>query len=261
MTGGVNTTHIQETSDGCFLYHDQYIYRYDNRDNSITVLCSKPNCLHDKETDPKKQIECNAFLDGMIPGGTVTLMLYNENLYICYEELYSKGGKYPSAICRMAGDGSAKEVIYEHSNMLVPMQHRGYIYFVAVGYSADTDNISGSTAIKRVDITSQRAKEEVIYQADFMVNGGGFLMGYGNHIYCCLSHYGSTEDSFIKLFDYDINRETCTESPFVSKQPYVFQSRLIGADDAALMENDSEGHFKLYSAALDGSDLKVIKED
>ena len=50
----IGTAKIQETADGCYLYHQGFVYHYENQSQKIEPLCCKLNCLHDREKDPEK---------------------------------------------------------------------------------------------------------------------------------------------------------------------------------------------------------------
>ncbi len=39
-----------------------YLYYVDKETMEYTPLCNKPNCLHQKETDPMKVTNCNAMV-------------------------------------------------------------------------------------------------------------------------------------------------------------------------------------------------------
>ena len=52
------TSLIQETDSGCYLYHDRFIYYLDREAETITPLCTKANCLHDRENDTEKRALC-----------------------------------------------------------------------------------------------------------------------------------------------------------------------------------------------------------
>ena len=36
----------------------------DKKTGETTIMCNKPNCLHDKEQDPNRKMECNAYFPG-----------------------------------------------------------------------------------------------------------------------------------------------------------------------------------------------------
>ena len=129
---------IQDHENGCYFYHDGFLYSLDVNEKTIQPVCSKANCLHDRESDPERRKACHAFVSDQDPD-VVSVMLYQDQLFVCIDRLFSrktfgtvdKLSFGHSSIIRIASDGSSRELFYENEDIQIDitMLHRGYIYF------------------------------------------------------------------------------------------------------------------------------------
>ena len=253
------TAYLQEYEGGCYVHHDGFIYVYDRKSGSIAPLCSKPNCLHDKETDGIKRRECNAYLDNKASGGSVSVMLYKEYLYVFYDSSDATIETHsPDTLVRMNCDGSSKDILYKVNGAELAMIHRRFLYYYSQSYQADEETgIKGVACILRLDIESGNAKPEVIFTAPEEVNGYGFLRGYGSHIYFTLNY--RNRESYPCLYVYDIkSKEVMEMKESMSGRPAWFQKKLYMRP----FEYQEDYHYEtpLYRMAWDGSQKETIIE-
>ena len=171
---------IQETDTGCFFFHDGFIYRFDREKGTILPLCSKANCLHDAETDKEKRKECHACVDSLLDPDTLTLMLYENNLYAGYvtETL-------PVRFVKIACDGSSKDVIYEESGIEVPILHRGYIYYLSHKYKVEDGAIAAANGygLFRINVEEKNPKPEQLYVPPTGISSFTAIKAYGKYVY------------------------------------------------------------------------------
>ena len=74
---------LAESKD-CYYYvnsENSFLYVIDKKTRKCMPLCNKTNCLHDKETSPKK---CNAY----ISSSSGQVIYYDDNLYYTSERIY-----------------------------------------------------------------------------------------------------------------------------------------------------------------------------
>ena len=183
---------IQEYDGGCYLYHDHFVYVYEHKSGRILPLCSKPNCLHDKETEPGKISDCNAFLEGINETAEVSvrIFLYKNDLYCIFPDaVHPSNADFADihSIYRIASDGSSQELVAQTDSMEIPLVHRGYLYYYGETYHIDekTEDIIWSWSLFRMDLVNSAHKvEELLNAADLgkdhtiMVN----LKAYGNYV-------------------------------------------------------------------------------
>ena len=173
---------LQNSSVGCILYHDRFLYQFDQKNHIIMPLCSQPNCLHDQETDPEKLEQCRAYLGEAMNEAYLSVQLYNKNVYVFFEKAIDSG-RY-ACLYRVSEDGSNKELIFKQLDMSVdlPIIHRGYLYFHGQSYSVDSSGISSGSGIFRVNVNDRTAKLESVKQSEANT-GYGFMNAYGKYVY------------------------------------------------------------------------------
>ena len=215
---------IQETEDGCVFVHQQFVYRFDIKQKKITPLCSKINCLHDEETDDEKKKNCNAYLENMITGAEVQLMLYKDHVFASYLGTDWSKMKYPTTIMRLSLDGSSREVFNEQSSMQRCMLHRGYIYYLTPLFTAGPDQIASSYPVLRISAEKAFSKPELIFQMDEHVIGAGNIFGFGNYV---VFYYHISEESHF-LFLFDQTTEEIVKVEYPRSWPAWFNEHIYG---------------------------------
>ena len=73
---GSNTL-FTETEDGYYYFVVHYLCYTDKETMQSTVLCGRPDCLHQNETNPERTLDCNAYFSG-----AQFLQYYDGNLYV-----------------------------------------------------------------------------------------------------------------------------------------------------------------------------------
>ena len=199
---------IQETENGCVFMLKDFLYIYENKTDSILPLCSKANCLHDKEKDPEKLKECSAHVDAMVtnmtkPYSDITLMYYKDWIYICYP-VSADAKDSQDGMCRVyrvSMDGSSKDLVYQQKNMQYPLLHRGYLYYYTYDFAVAESGLYSRIALLRINVEDTSPKPEVIRQSDSDIRSHGELTAYGNYVYFSFTDEVSDRD---RVFCYNI---------------------------------------------------------
>lgn len=230
---------VQEDEGGCYFYHDHYVYRYDSSSGTVVPLCSKVNCLHDHETDDQKKMECNAYIDHLLDGGgelLLTVMLYKDNIYLCYQRDDSKPDfRLPFSIFRFARDGSSKEEIYRHSSIDLPVLHRGYVYFYCKEYTVEHDGkIKSDGKLLRINIEEKNIREELLVNVK-EDTGLDMIRAYGNYVYFQWTQEGREFNS--PRFVYDIRTGKIQETEFTYEQFTSYQGIIYEIPFESVLED------------------------
>ena len=218
-----------ETPYGYYALVGDYLGYLDENMDNLTLVCSKPDCLHNQE-EKENVIDCNAFAGGAVAiqyhegkiytGGDFTsaFVFYGDDI-LCYEKRYESGQSNPkSVIIRFPVESPEKEkIIYENSDFAEAninnfMVYEDYCYFRLDESGAETDDGTGWIAHgMKIDLKTNEVKK------------------------CC---------------------------EFANRGFLVGKDRLICRQ---LLEYDTElwtGSYKYYECTLDGEKLREItKED
>ena len=204
-------THTMTESEDSYYYIDRttfYAHVIDKESMLDTVLCAKPNCLHDQRsiTSVQQAKECNGYVEYEGLGG---IFYYNGHLYTVER---SKGYKveFP-VLTQLSLDGTSQKVIWEFENFNPPdvsgsviryVFHRGVLYFifnVDAGEEAPDSLYAYDTTTKKCSLLceSDRAMKE--------------LRVVGNALY--IRQNVSGESSETDLLCYDITTKTTSVIP------------------------------------------------
>lgn len=261
---------FQKGKDGYYLLWNNHIYFYDEESQMIVPLCSKPDCLHDKETDQTKREACYAYASTDTGNG---LAYCNENLYYIDSDYYTSSTSRPT-LYRFAPDGSSKEKLYEWKDKAnIPSQwlvHRDVLYYTVQSYYTEDDNINEYLAFYALPLTGKdKLKPKQIYipeeeGVDIVILGNP--TAYGNYVYFTTVGNYVYEDkkgnSSTKTFVYNIQTEEIDEITVPGQTEAhsiggvnFWQDKIIFALFDQLKDYSGEGTY--YIADLDGSDPEI----
>ena len=186
MTPNVIYPKIQEIEEGCIFVHNDFLYTY-RQGGAIIPLCSKANCLHDEEKDPEKKRECNACLDYAFYDengrfAPISLMLYKDDLYICYDRLDNDPENRKTCVVKVSTDGSSKEMIWRTVDMAFPLIHRGTLFYYSSVFVTSEEGIAAKTCFNRIDLEKKIMTEEEIYY-DGLQHGCLPLRALGDYVW------------------------------------------------------------------------------
>ena len=145
------------------------------------VLCNRPDCKHDQETDEEKREECNAYFPAsMVPYYSGDMLYFYQPKKQSSEDRENGSLDFAFELVKMKPDGTERQVLSEQTgNPSFGFMHRGYYYYQSDLYTADGK--SQQSGIYRVAL-QKNAKPELLYQAEnpFQITG---ITVYGNGLY------------------------------------------------------------------------------
>ncbi len=132
-----------DSQGSIYFVNGYFLYKYDAETGEAAPLCSRPNCLHDQETDPEKIIKCHAFFDFW--GKDANIYYENGSIYLVYlSEALARNKTKPednplgTRLVRIAADGGSRETVRVIDNMVPYVRlHRGNCYYEIYWYEED----------------------------------------------------------------------------------------------------------------------------
>lgn len=227
--------HMAEVEDGYYFMNGSFLFYADKSTMDPIPVCNRPNCLHDKETDPSKIYLCNAFLS--IPTPTRSfLTIYHNSLYALSSLNVATGDSQPELI-KISSDGSKRqtEFILPPETYAIAM-HRGFLYYV------EMDETNGKTTLRRHKLGKAKDQSELIYASDIL--GGNILdiIAFGNNLY--FRESGNLDDTYIaRIIRFDL---------LLGKSSQIFR-----ADATSLCGMPRIVNNKLYCEIWNGPEAKI----
>lgn len=274
MDGSGSIIDIQSSPEGEYLYRDSFIYYYNESTGDLNPLCSKANCLHDKETDADKIKECNAYAD--MEYNTYKAISYYDGSIYFYEDETEK-------LYRVSGDGRKKEMVLslpERTLMESWCIHRGYFYYYIRDYITTSDgNVVSRANIKRLKPGNNMndKKAEIVFQTDETVSVADVILfiPYKDRIYFSIYAYdataeydGSDDMVDIMLFCYDINKKTINRIEVDETEQYgkyTFIANILPFGDRLLLQlfdftklSERDYKFPVYITDMDFQNVEVF---
>lgn len=263
---------------GYYFLYDHFIYFLDEETETIVPLCNRPDCLHDKETSKDKKEQCNAYADNYMEGHSGIAYCNGSVYYLANGTLDTN-----TVLYRLAEDGSEKEQIFqweeEDKNIMQWIVHRDIFYYVSQRYITEDGTIRVEYKMNSLPLTgSGTAQSRDFFTADpdIEVLSCGNIRAYGNYLYFTITGMWIDEETgegdpdayYIDTFVYDISNdetrvlraEDFPETPSVPGVTF-WQDRLLFSLTGADSSPQYSEPVAWYTAALDGSDLKLFRDD
>ncbi len=274
QSGSTDHETVQEGEDGWYILKDGFVYYYSDRVGIVAPLCSKVNCLHDREKDPERRQQCAAYAGSVM--GDNSIQYYAGDIYLFTERSEEGDSGMVDVIeqmYRISGDGTARDLIREwpaNYQLSSPVIHRGELYYIA-GYSNFEEVAANPIRLEKLSLGRIGAKPEVLYDSEGLRSFGlSWLRAYGDHVYVSYSCANGADRRAGQIV-YDTKSGKAEELVFCADGEPVWvgslafwQDRIVfvsyHADDPFALI-DPYAPEKLYSAALDGSDTRVLMED
>ncbi|MBQ7360511.1 MAG: hypothetical protein IJW63_10490 [Lachnospiraceae bacterium] len=277
---------IQHVEGGVYLVNGQYIYYLDESTDTITPLCNKVDCLHERETDEVKKKECNAYIVNKPINNHI--QYYNGYIYYLDRGFPSVEA---SSIYRISEDGSKKEMVYQWSNNELFIDkwalHRGVVYYTSYVLKMAENTATGEQEMKQLYTISglpvdglTKKPITILNQEDDLVGydviGFGFPRAYGNYVYFYVWAYEETTDEitsenvydyeYYKEYVYDVLNDECRIVEIENqKKTEVIQLGTFWKDKAIYYLYDFEKELlepsNIYMADLDGTNVELFLED
>ena len=245
---------ITESPDGYYIQMVNTLFFVDKETLSPLPVCGKPNCKHHHEMDPKKVIDCDAYLDSV---DAPFLEYMGGYLYVTVPQ---KLGEVNSdvVLMRMKPDGTERKVIANLGpNVNECIIHRGYIYYCDKVYSED---MKARYAIYRRALKG--GDPELLMAGSSKKGSFNSLQAYGNYFYA-VETGGSQLDYDLRCLNLLTGEEIpMLEHPDDVDEHSVFflNGRLTGGlwharDQVA---QNKPAYYEYYQADLDGKNQKTI---
>ena len=188
---GSNTL-FTETEDGYYYFVGFYLCYTDKETMQSAVLCGRPDCLHQNETNPERTLDCNAYFSG-----AQFLQYYDGNLYVVSRQVTS----LDLELTQLSLDGSKRKSIQTFpSSTLSFAIHRGMLYYT--GSVPNEEGVSCSSLLAKPLLSDE--EPEVLFtgtaQSDLQKIWCRGDLVYFRDMY-------STEERFYSL-DYQYNIQT-----------------------------------------------------
>lgn len=249
------TATIAASKEGYYVSMGCFIYYIDKQTKTSAILCNKPNCQHENETNPENVYNCNAYIHSPSPGAY--LAWYRGNLYTVSNYNPATGNDKPELV-KISPDGSKRDTIYvfdgDPSFMTV---HRGILYFNAQQYATD-----GSSNYQLVALPLLNPKKlESIYQGSLENGYVSDIQCFGRNLY--FKEVGIGESSLIvksmyhNLLSKETKRLFTNDNQMIPSNPMIVDSRVyFNLTDQSTIDMHSTVPIteSIYTASLDGSD-------
>lgn len=249
--------YIAKSDSGYYFVNGLYLYYADKESMKPVILCDKPNCLHDRETDPYKKSECNAYI-----GSESNKLLTIYDNYIYYYGVNEKDD-FTNYIFRMSLDGNEKKAIAKVDGNVMDMAiHREKLYYsIYEDIASSEQKYEGEKIAKLIeyDFLKPSSKPKIIREYENMDGGIGYIIPFGNKVYFNEYSFDNSSyglDSTIQI--YDLKNEKM-EKLYDYKESIhsIFKNKIIFS---AVMEKN--GEYKrdphVYICDLDGGNKRIL---
>lgn len=215
--GFQNKAYMAESEDS-YYYMDSFIFGYgfvyviDKATHNCQPLCNKNNCLHDKETDYEKKLNCNAFLNTI---GYDSLVYYNNSLYFNTETDYEdKDGNLFTQyeIYKLSLDGTGRELVYSTADFRINSIkiHRGYIYLDSYNFDKEGAASRNNMVIYRISADGKGELTELFPLYKYEDVNLTDMRFYGNHVFLCIDQPYEVDGEIVpvsSLIRYDLQTD------------------------------------------------------
>lgn len=249
---------IAEDSDKYYWFGGNYLFSKDKKNGDLTILCDKPDCLHDEETDLTRRTYCNAYFQS-----AGKLQYYNGKIYV-FETEQDKTGQSLNVIYEMDVSGSTREKIFEaKEHIMTLMIHRGDLY---IGFSDFLDSPevyeknaekreNSSYRVHRYSLDNMSKKPETVLEKSGEFGQPSTIWAYGNRVYINVAREGKSALNFV----YNIQNKEVVEIPkAVSGRISIVGQQLIYFES---FENDNGIPYAEYMKQHEGQKAIVADLD
>ena len=252
---------MAESPDGYYYRTSDFIYYIDKQTMTAVPLCDKPDCLHEKETDPEKVTDCNACL--LRASGDTFLAYIDGYLYVAGVQTSSNlmnEAETTNILVRMTPDGRERKTVLQFPRTAMHyLIHRGYFYYTDASYGENDSGELGSVyGVYRVPLKG--GKTETVYENNLPNGVLDRMTAYGNYVY--YEHRPNTDGVYsIEYYWYDIH--TGEQGKLFSPPELVdpMQPRFLNGRIYSVfyhnqdLENPEAHYFEYITCGLTGEEL------
>lgn len=189
-----NSRYVVAGDKGYYFVNGLYIYYADYNTMEAVILCNKPDCIHDKETDPNKKYECNGYVGEQ---AEKLFTIYEDNIYV-YQSVNPLEKSDVPEVVRISLDGTKRKTILKFNdkeNINSMALHRGKIYCsISQQILNEKQEDEGLRKYRLVSYDiSKLFKKATILKENTAYDGSiSNINAYGNNIY--FTEYGIDKD-------------------------------------------------------------------
>ncbi len=184
---GIGITPLQKGQDEYYYLYNHFLYFIDNETFTVNPICSKSDCLHDKETITDKISKCNAFISNY---GPEKIRYYDGSLYYISADVDLE--KYSEALKKYNIATQSVDTVLTFKKGIGDWTiHRGYLYYSNFKTTNEEDSIEDDEIINneylyRIALGKSENDSEPLF--DFEKVGLSVLdtfnmHAYGNYVY------------------------------------------------------------------------------
>lgn len=173
----MNEIAIAPAENGYYYIKGDFLFFLDGTSKEMAVVCNRPDCKHQYETDSKEVWKCDGYLGGA--------MFRNVQVYEGAVYALTKGSTENDVLdlgtgdklTKISLDGTKREdirpVSITYGGSAQPLRiHRGYAYYIEISKEGE--------ALYRFPLNDPQTKVEMVYSVDGSI---GKFIPYGNHVY------------------------------------------------------------------------------
>ena len=247
--------HMCESEDSYYcLQSNGYLYMKDKKTGETAIMCNKPDCLHDKEEDYSRQMECNAYFP------ICNSISYSQGkMYVHSLVSGEKLGEDYCVIYELDTTGSTRKEIFRSKQHLGTMiAHRGYLYmtFSDFFYLLESEykdhpelNEGCKCEVVRIPLDNPSQEPEIIWKETERPCQINAMFAYGNRVYMTV-----TSEKVPGFQVYNIQNKS-VHVPEISIYGFsipVVGNHLVGATDGLPPDK------KVYQTDMDGNVEKEL---
>ena len=246
--------HMCESEDSYYcLQSNWYLYMKDKKTGETAIMCNKPDCLHDKEDDYARQMECNAYFIGCW-----AVNYYQGKLYIHALVDGENIGENYSVVYEMDTTGSTRKEIYRSKEQIDAMiVHRGYLYLSFSDFKLFDSTYEENPElledckceVVRVPINNPSQKPEIIWEETEKPCQINAMFAYGNRIYMLIT---SDEVPGFQVYNIQDKSVYVPEVSITGSSIPVVGDHLVGATEGLPPDK------KVYQTDMDGNVEKEL---
>ena len=188
----VRSQDIAPSNQGIYYIIGDYLYFYDFETQKHVLLCNKPNCNHNLETDQFIGQECNAYLQNASFGGFVSpsQIIYNNGyIYMIQDSLdFQTGMLNGQDIIRINKDGTNRTVILHTDESINKIFiHKNILYYKT--YATEYSN----NKLYQFDLNSSSGTPKEVFENQIGHLGSVFCKD--NYLYIATETYTDFESN------------------------------------------------------------------
>lgn len=194
-----NEIAIAPAENGYYYVEGDFLFFLDGTSKEMAVVCNRPDCKHQYETDSKEVWKCDGYL-----GGTTfcNVQVYEDAVYVLTSgstenDVLDLGAG--DKLTKISLDGTKREdirpVSITQGGSGQPLRiHRGYAYYI--------ESSKEGQALYRFPLDDPDTGVETVYSIGGNIDA---FVPYGNHIYFSVSVFNEAENRYYsEILDYSI---------------------------------------------------------